>query len=151
MQLLKGWESNVESYVPIADRSSRRWPLQVYYDPVHVSKHLGSIAGANKLTMQFQGTVSNAPACVMMDSMCSHTLMGASFARRLGITVAPDERPLQVEVANGVICSSIGICKVRLGLQQFSAELICPVVELAKQHELILGEDWLLTHRATLL
>lgn len=92
MQLLKGWESNVESYVPIADRSSGRWPLQVYYDPVPDSKHLGSIAGANKLTMQFQGTVSNAPACVMMDSMCSHTLMGASFARRLGITVAPDER-----------------------------------------------------------
>ena len=150
MQLLKDWESNVELYLPIADRSSGKWPLQVYYDPVHVGKQLGSIAGANKLTMQFQGTVSNAPACVMMDSMCSHTLMGAAFAWRLGITVTPDEQPLQIEVANGVICSSIGTCKVRLGLQQFSAELTCPVVELAKQYELILGEDWLLKHRATL-
>ena len=149
MQLLKDWESNVELYLPIADRSSGKWPLQVYYDPVHVGKQLGSIAGANKLTMQFQGTVSNAPACVRMDSMCSHTLMGASFARRLGITITPDEQPLQIEVANGVICSSIGTCKVRLGLQQFSAELTCSVVELAKQYELILGEDWLLKHRAT--
>ena len=90
MQLLKDCESNAELYVPIADRSSGKCPVQVYYDPVRVSEQLGSIAGANKLTMQFQGTVSNAPACVMMDSMCSHTLMGAFFARRLGITVTPD-------------------------------------------------------------
>ena len=103
--------------------------MQVYYDPVHVSGCLGSIAGANKLTMQFQGTISNAPACVMMDSMCTHTPMGASFARRLSITATPNEQPLQVEVVNGVICSSIGTCKVRLGLQQFSAELTCTVIK----------------------
>ena len=68
---------------------------------VRLGEQLGSPAGANKLTMQFQGTVSklNAPACVMMDSMCSHTLTGASFTRRLGITVTPDEQPLQIEVA----------------------------------------------------
>ena len=105
---------------------------------MHVSEQLGSIAGANKLTMQFQGTVSNVPACVTMDST------------RLGITITPDEQPLQVEVPNGVIRSSIGTCKVRLGLQQFPAELTCHVVELAKQYELILGEGWLLKHRATL-
>ena len=76
--------------------------------------------------------------------------MATAYARRMGITVTSQEKPLQTEVANGVICSSAGNCKVRLGLQQFSAELTCTVVELAKQYEIVLGEDWLLKHRATL-
>ncbi len=51
--------------------------------------------------------------------------------------------PLRVAVADGVIHASAGTCKVRLKLQQFSADLTCHVVELADAYEIILGEDWL--------
>lgn len=47
-------------------------------------------------------------------------------------------RPL---AANGLVCSSIGTCKVRLKLQQFTADLCCHVVELADAYAVVLGED----------
>ena len=49
-----------------------------------------------------------------------------------------------------MVCSSHGTCKVRLKLQQFSADLTCHVVELADAYEVILGEDWLSKYSATL-
>ena len=58
--------------------------------------------------------------------------------------------PLRVAVADGVIHASTGTCKVRLKLQQFSADLTCHVVELADAYEIILGEDWLCKYSATL-
>ena len=61
--------------------------------------------------------VSNAAAKVFLDSCCSHTLMSASFARRMDFTVTPVNNPLQVKVASGMVRSSIGTCKVRRELQ----------------------------------
>ena len=58
--------------------------------------------------------------------------------------------PLRVAVADGVIHASAGTCKVRLKMQQFSADLTCHVVELADAYEIILGEDWLCKYSATL-
>ena len=69
----------------------------------------------------------------------------------MGITVEQGMgSSLQVAVANGMVCSSHGTCKVRLKLQQFSADLTCHVVELADAYEVILGEDWFGKHSATL-
>ena len=77
--------------------------------------------------------------------------MSASYARRMGITVDNHEGDaLQVAVANGMVCSSIGTCKVRLKLQEFSADLTCTVVELADAYEVILGEDWLSKYSVTM-
>ena len=58
--------------------------------------------------------------------------------------------PLQVAVANGMVCTSIGTCKVRLKLQEFCADLTCHVIELADAYEVILGEDCLSKYSATL-
>ena len=44
----------------------------------------------------------------------------------------------------------IGTCKVCLSLQQSTADLLCTVVELADAYEVILDEDWLSKHSATL-
>ena len=49
-----------------------------------------------------------------------------------------------------MVCSSLGTCKVRLEVQQFSTDLTCHVVELADAYEVIPGEDWLSKYSATL-
>ena len=76
--------------------------------------------------------------------------MSASFARHIDFTVTPVNNPLQVTVASGMVCSSIGACKVRLELQQFPANVTFSVLELAKQYDVILGETWLSNHNATM-
>ena len=58
--------------------------------------------------------------------------------------------PLQVAVANWIVCTSPGTCKVRLKLQGLVADLTCHVIELVDAYEVILGEDWLSKDSATL-
>ena len=69
-----------------ADRSNCDWS-------VHVAEwmHCGSPSG---LTAHFKGTVSGA-IDVLLDCCCSDTLMAASSARRMGLTVTPVGRPLK--------------------------------------------------------
>ena len=123
----------------------------MYYDKPVVSDSVCAVIGSLGLTMQFRASVSNAPASVLMDSCCTNTLMSASYARQMEFTVqATVGTPLQVAVANAAVCSSIGTCKVRLSLQQFSADLLCTVVELADAYEVTLVEDWLSRYSATL-
>lgn len=69
---------------------------------------------------------------------------------RILLCSSPVENSLQVEVAGGTVCTSSGICKVRLQLQDFACTVTFSVVELAPQYEVILGEDWLALHQATL-
>ena len=77
--------------------------------------------------------------------------MGGLHVRRMGSTVqATVGTPLQVAVANGAVCSSVGTCKVPLSLQQFSVVLLCNVVKLADAYEVILDEDWVSEYSATL-
>ena len=124
---------------------------QVYYVPPVATGSLAAVVGSLGLTMHFKATVAGAPATCLMNSCCTNTFMSAFYARRLGINVEPGVgEPLQVAVADGVIHVPTGTCKVRLKLQQFSADLTYHVVELADACETILGEGWLCKHFATL-
>ena len=143
-QLLKDSPCSDVLFVPCDDEALGKHAVQVYYDSPVVTDSVCAVVGSLGLTMQFEGTVSGAPASVLMDSCCTNSLMSAAYARRMGITVEQGVgSSLQVAVANGMVCSSHGTCKVRLKLQQFSADLTCHVVELADAYEVILGEDWL--------
>ena len=76
--------------------------------------------------------------------------MSGSYVRRMKIAVEPNVRPpLQVAVANGMVRTSLGICKVRLKLQEFIADLTFHVIPLADAYE-VLGDDWLSKYSATL-
>ena len=87
----------------------------------------------------------------MMNSCCNNTLMSAAYARWMGITVEQGGgSTLQAAMADGTVCASHGTCKVRLKLQQLSADLMGHEVELADPYEVILGEDWLSKYSATL-
>ena len=115
-------------FVPAADETLHKRPVQVYYIL----------------------SVSNAPVVLSMDSMYSHNLMSGSYVRRMKIAVEPSVRPpLQVAVANGMVRTSLGICKVRLKLQEFIADLTFHVIPLADAYE-VLGDDWLSKYSATL-
>ena len=151
-QLLKDYPCCDALFVPsVHSEGLGKHAVQVYYDSPVVTESACPVIGSLGLTMHFHGTVSNAPVSLLFDSGCSHTLMSASYARRVGITL--DTQPgdsLQVALASGMVCSSIGTCKVRLQLQQYTGTLSCFVVELADAYEVILGEDWLSKHAATM-
>ena len=138
-------------FAPSDDVALSEHAQQVYYVPPVATGSLAAVVGSLGLTMHFKATVAGAPATCLMDSCCTNTLMSASYARRVGINVESSVgEPLRVAVADGVIHASTGTCKVRLKLQQFSADLTCHVVELADAYEIILGEDWLCKYSATL-
>ena len=90
-------------FVPTADRTFGKYRVQVYYVSPVPTESLCAVDGASGVTMQFHGTVSNAPVVLSIISMCSHTLMSSAYARRMKIAVEPSVgSPLQVEVANGM-------------------------------------------------
>ena len=150
-QLLQDMPSSDALFIPSADSAMGKSASQVYYDSPVVTASACAVVASLGLTMQFYDTVLQAPVVLSINSQCSHTLMSASYARRMKLHVEQSgEAPLQVAVANGQVCTAIGICKVRLKLQEFSGDLTCHVVELADACEVILGEDWLSKYSATL-
>jgi len=50
---------------------------------------LAAIVRSLGLTMYFKATVAGVPAACLMSSCCTNTLMSASYARQMGITVEP--------------------------------------------------------------
>ncbi len=150
-QLLKDYPCSDDLFAPADDDILGKHAVQVYYVSPVVTDSVCAAIGALGLTMHFEASVSGAPVAVLMDSCCTNTLMSALYARRMGITVEPCVgEPLRISVADGVVHTSIGTCKVCLKLQQFSADLSCHVVELADAYKVLLGEDWLSKYSATL-
>ena len=113
-QLLKEYTSHVAMFVPADDADFGKPALQVYYHSPVVTDSVCASIGTLGLTLQFHGTVSGVPVSILLDSGCSHTLMSAAYARRVGIAVEPVGEALHVAVADGMVCSSSGISKVRL-------------------------------------
>ena len=84
----------------------------------------------------------NSPVVLSFDSQCSHTLMSASYVRRMKTHVEEGRgAPLKLAVANGMLCTALGTCKARLKLQLSTADLSCHLLELTDAHDAILGED----------
>ena len=130
-QLNQDMPSSDALFIPSADKAMGKSAFPVYYDSPVVTASACAVVDSLGLTMQFYGTVSQAPVVLSMDSQCSHTLMSASYAQRMKLHVEQSgEAPFQVAVANGQVCTAIGICKVRLKLQEFSGDLTCHVLSL---------------------
>ena len=122
-----------------ADETMGKHPVQVYHVSPVVTDSVCTVAGATGLTMQFRGTMSNAPVVLSMDPICSHTLMSASYARRMKLRVECGGS-LASSGGQCMVCTSEGTCKVHLKLQEVIADLMCHVVELADAYKVILGE-----------
>jgi len=61
----------------------------VSYIPPLATGSLAAVVGSLGLTMHFKATVAGVPATCLINSCCTNTLMSASYARRMGITVEP--------------------------------------------------------------
>ena len=150
-QLLRDFPCSDALFAPCDDEPLGKHAVQVYYDSPVATDSICAVIGSLGLTMQFQGSISGVPTSLLMDSCCTNTLMSAAYARWMGISVEQGGgSTLQVAMADGTVCASHGTCKVRLKLQQLSADLTCHVVELAGPYEVILSEDWLSKYSATL-
>ena len=146
-RMLNAFTGSDALFAPCDGEHFGKHVVQVLYDSHVMTDSVCAVIGSLGLTMHFQGSMSGVPTSLLMDSCCTNTLMSrsAAYARRVDSTGGS---PLQV--ANGMVCSSLGTCKVRLKLQQFPVDLTCHVVELADAYEVILGEDWLSKYSATL-
>ena len=138
-------------FVPTTDKALGECPAHVYYATPGPTESVCAVDGASGLTMQVHGTVSNAAVVLSMDSMCSHTLLSAAYVRRMKIAVEPRlGSALQVAVAIGIVCTSQAACKVRLKLQDSTADLTCHGIPLAEAYQVMPGDDWLSKYSATL-
>ena len=138
-------------FAPCDDDVLGEHARQMYYVPSVATGSLAAVVGSMGLTMHFKATEAGVLATCLMISCCTNILISASYARRVGINVKSCVgEPVRVAVADGAIYASCGTCKVRLKMQQCSADLTCHVVELADAYEIILGEDWLCKYSAAL-
>ena len=110
--MLQNMPNSDALFILSADKAFGKRAFQVYYDSPVVTESACAVVDSLGLTMQFYGTVSQAPVVLSMDSQCSHTLMSRSYAQCMMLHVEQSgEAPLQVAVANGQVCTAIRICR----------------------------------------
>jgi len=76
-------------FAPSDDDALGEHARQVSYIPPLATGSLAAVVGSLGLTMHFKATVAGVPATCLINSCCTNTLMSASYARRMGITVEP--------------------------------------------------------------
>ena len=121
------------------------WPVQVFYDPVR--PQLNAFAETH-LHMMLQGTLSGAPVNILIDSGAGENFLSTSYATRVGFALQPSTST--ITIADGSIKIPVGVCRVRLAVQGYSAHISCTVTDLPHQFDMILGNSWLQSHRAVL-
>ncbi len=89
----------------------------MYYVPPVATGSLAAVVGSLGLAMHFKATVAGAPATCLMDSCCTNTLMSASYARRVGITVEPSVEERWFLVLKVTLMNLYGLFLVHMLLQ----------------------------------
>lgn len=153
------------------------WPVEFFYDPPapHAGDppsqddvNGGSAAAAavrvpttagedvelfttGRCTMKFAAQVSGQSATVLMDTGCEGSaFISHAFCASHGIAVRPSGDAVSVKMANGHTNSVVGYCTVRVRIQGYAAVVTCGVMHLTAGADLILGDPWLVKHKAYL-
>lgn len=133
------------------------WPVDIYYDPTYESVAVHRIHSADnetQMVMNFSGTISGAPGILAMDSQASHCFIDKAFVDKCGILTRPIHK--MVELANGTSALLSAECTVYIRMPSkhsgsaYVNKLTCLVVDLGADHDIILGQDWLLKTGAEL-
>lgn len=124
----------------------RSWSL--YFDPP-VPKLTLNVAVREFLTMQISGVVAGASASFLVDSGASHCFVSAAYCSQAGLRYTPPTGELHV--ANGATVPILGSLRVQVKVQQYTEQLTLYVTELAERFDVILGENWMLSHSTDLL
>jgi len=103
----------------------------------------------SKLTMQSKGKVGSVPADFRVDSGAGVNCISTEFAQKAGI--GWDRTPgVQVTLPDSKVGPVLGRCNIRVRIQAFQCLATLHVMPLADHFDAILGEPWLLKHRAYL-
>ena len=130
------------------------WPVSVYYDAPYSPRVIKAISTEGSLTMQFNCTLNGAVAVATADSAASHSFINKRFVKKAGLVCMPDHRV--VELADGTHTLTHNKCKVHIRMRStlkgisYSQIIETHVVELGDDHDILLGEDWLLLEKADL-
>lgn len=101
------------------------------------------------LSMTFAGTASGYPATISADTQASHTFVSPDWCKRANVHVSPLSE--QVQMGDGKTAPIVGRCTLRISLGCFAERVEGLVLQgFGSHHDLIVGEDFLLAHKAKL-
>ena len=119
-----------------------RWPVTVYYDPP-------TPVNTSNMAMLFQGSVHGQCAHILLDSGAQQMYVSRAYCEQRGISIDACTT-VSVQMGDGSVVRSIGTALIRVHLQRYKALLRCHVVDLATSLDLVLGNDWMVTHQCHL-
>jgi hypothetical protein len=145
------------------------WAVHVYYDapvssPVPAVNNVASVSAvavpvcadmaveSHPLTMYFKGTVAGLDANVLIDSGASEQCVSRSFVERnkLHVAAVPANVVTTVTLADGRTDQVGGQCRLTIKIGCHTEQVLCWVLNLTDQFDVILGDAWLLRHKAYL-
>jgi hypothetical protein len=112
---------------------------------------LCSLTGVQGLTHVFLGQLDGAPLQILMDSGASHSFVSQALVDAYALPTAPAKQPFRVETVDGAAVACVQTCTAQLWLQDHSSRVNAHVLPtLLPGVDLILGNDWLTTQKASL-
>jgi len=138
------------------------WEVMVYWDPpkkrpcprvrVHAVVQADSrVSMHSSVSMEANGTLGGKPCTVLFDSGCrEHSFVSATFAQQAGLIIRKSAVTGEVAVADGREMSLLGVVKARLKVGDLREQVELMVAELDPSLEVVLGGNWLTSHRAML-
>jgi hypothetical protein len=161
MTVLASFDKGTRLFYKINKKGQRElmpgtpWPVTVWYDPPR--KYALKI-GQNGLSMIFDAIIAGAKGTATVDGKLKSTLidsgaednfLSAKFATANGITIK--HKKADVRMADGEAQMQVyGEAKVHVNIGQYFGTVTCIVVDLPDGFDMILGEPWLVTHKAEL-
>ncbi len=156
MQLLRQFPKGYHMFDAQAGSGGRAampglpWAVQVFLDPAEQRPPVAASASTRGMTMLFKGTAGHVPVTVLLDTGASDCYVGEDLVRRAGYAVKPAAHVGAVTLADGSTAHVTGTVKLYVTLGQYTGQVVLNVVKLANVFDVIMGDDWLLHHKAYL-
>ena len=128
------------------------YPMQVLYDPPQPAAAAVPELGSVRLSMHYKCRLTGCKASVLLDTGAegSHYLSHA-YCKQAGIRVTPvgsdTPRVCTVDGSHVRVC---GTASVLLQLRRYAERVTCLVIEMPHTYDLVLGDAWLVGHKAVL-
>ncbi len=132
------------------------WPVDIYLDTAYVAHSVrlshNRAQGAPVPAMHFEAVVCGTPATVALDSQATHCFIDKQYARATGLKCTPTHR--MVQLADGSHTQVASECQIYLKIcsltqqRTYKSKVPCLVIDLGDDHNVILGQDWLLKEKA---
>jgi hypothetical protein len=128
-----------------------QYPLKLVYVPPRQLQCSALTGGSlSQLAMTFHGTAAGYPARIAADTLASHVFVSPEWIRRSGIHMQPMTSTVKLGDGKTEV-KIIGKCTFRLAIGALHCVATGFVLSgLSADADIILGEDWLMPHKAVL-